>query len=450
MTAALGRPCVRVRGYEIAGYAGPAPLDETALRSQTVKVEPAPQLADDFEPAGVPLDNVLDDREPQPGAAQLARAAAVDAVEVLGQARRCSSGAMPSPLSYVTSTQPHGAARAPRVRPGSPLRRSSGHLAVASARILSRCRAGSGRSAPVRRGRPAPGQIAAGSARVMREGVRRRRACDLRHFLGVRRAGCDPALGRRRGARRARSVTGTMRSSTSRVMRPACSRMILEEPLGGPRRRRGPGRASVSMKPTRRGERRLELVRDIGDEVRSASARGACARFRPAASGSPRRRRASGRRSVHRRAARRWRAARAPPAPTIRTRRCGPPLRPGPHRRREQRRVAQCPGQVARLRVGPEELGSGGVGAHDARWRSIRIKGSGTADMIASAAASRASRRPACSRQARSRRCIAGRIDRVAGLSRPSLSVVAAGSGPNAAATCRAATASRRLAVEAQ
>src|SRR5262245_7110097 len=45
-------------------------------------------LAVDGERAAVAVDDVLDDREPEPGAAECARAPGVDAVEALGEARQ--------------------------------------------------------------------------------------------------------------------------------------------------------------------------------------------------------------------------------------------------------------------------------------------------------------------------------------------------------------------------
>ena len=49
-------------------------------------------LARDVELAAVTLHDVLDDRQPEPGAAGLARAAAVDAIEALGQPREMLAG----------------------------------------------------------------------------------------------------------------------------------------------------------------------------------------------------------------------------------------------------------------------------------------------------------------------------------------------------------------------
>ena len=59
-----------------------------AGRRKTVKTEPSPDSAVDFEKAAVAVDDVLDDREAEPGAAHLARARGVDPVKALGQPRQ--------------------------------------------------------------------------------------------------------------------------------------------------------------------------------------------------------------------------------------------------------------------------------------------------------------------------------------------------------------------------
>ena len=46
-----------------------------------------PLFAGDFELRAVPLQGVLDDREPEPGASQLARTARVDTIKALGESR---------------------------------------------------------------------------------------------------------------------------------------------------------------------------------------------------------------------------------------------------------------------------------------------------------------------------------------------------------------------------
>ena len=230
------------------------------------------------------------------------------------------------------------------------------------------------------------------------------------------------------------------RSSTSRVMRPACSRMMpRKRSRASASSRAGP--SSVSINPTRRRQRRLQLVPGIGDEIGAHLLAALQAPSHRAGSGSRPRRRAPGRRSVHRRAGRR--CARS-------TRSTGTEMTNSTLRDPSPASTASAAASSAGLRSAPAKSRGSAMDPMNSaaaalartmrRWRSIRISGSGTADMTASAAASRASARPACSRQARSRRCIAGRIDRAAGLRRPSWSVVAAGSGPSAAATCRAAT----------
>ena len=74
-------------------------FDDSSLRavagaacSHTVKIEPIADRAGDLEPAAMAVEDVLDDREAEPGAAQFARAGGVDAVEALGQARQVLAG----------------------------------------------------------------------------------------------------------------------------------------------------------------------------------------------------------------------------------------------------------------------------------------------------------------------------------------------------------------------
>src|SRR5258706_54314 len=47
-----------------------------------------PQLAGNVEPPAVAIDDVLDDREAQPGSAHRPRAGGIDAIEPLGQPRQ--------------------------------------------------------------------------------------------------------------------------------------------------------------------------------------------------------------------------------------------------------------------------------------------------------------------------------------------------------------------------
>ena len=73
---------------------------------------PWPQRALDVELAAVGLHDVLDDGEAEAGAAELARARLVDAVEALGEPRQVARG-MPTPVSSIaTSTIARGVHRA--------------------------------------------------------------------------------------------------------------------------------------------------------------------------------------------------------------------------------------------------------------------------------------------------------------------------------------------------
>ena len=52
------------------------PKSTSSAGKYTVKVLPSPGIDFDVEAAAVPVHDVLDDREPEPGAAQIARARA--------------------------------------------------------------------------------------------------------------------------------------------------------------------------------------------------------------------------------------------------------------------------------------------------------------------------------------------------------------------------------------
>ena len=68
----------------------------TRRREHESERRPFSGLAGDVEFATVALDHVLNDRQAEAGAARLARAAAIDAVETLGQAREMFACDAPS------------------------------------------------------------------------------------------------------------------------------------------------------------------------------------------------------------------------------------------------------------------------------------------------------------------------------------------------------------------
>ena len=82
-----------------------------------MKIEPWPELALDVEPAAMAVDDVLDDGEAEPGAAQLARAGGIDAVEALGQARQMLAR---DAVAVVAHRDGDAAARSPAARGDRP------------------------------------------------------------------------------------------------------------------------------------------------------------------------------------------------------------------------------------------------------------------------------------------------------------------------------------------
>jgi hypothetical protein len=94
----------------------PAAARTREAGSTSVKLEPCPSRAVDQQLAAVALHHMLDDGQAQAGAAGVARTAAVDPVEALGQARQVL-GAMPGRCRARRSRPALRAARASAPRP---------------------------------------------------------------------------------------------------------------------------------------------------------------------------------------------------------------------------------------------------------------------------------------------------------------------------------------------
>src|ERR1700733_11062430 len=81
-----------------------------------------PDRARNFEPPAMPVEDVLDDGQAQPGAAQLPRSGVVDAIETFGQARQMlawdalsliAHGDPRKPAAGTIRRNPHRALRLP-------------------------------------------------------------------------------------------------------------------------------------------------------------------------------------------------------------------------------------------------------------------------------------------------------------------------------------------------
>src|SRR5215469_1146221 len=81
----------RFRDKDLASRSG-VPLVRGVCAQPHGKGRTGPQRARNFKPAAVAIEDVLDDREPETGAAELPRAGGVDAVEAFGQPRQMFAG----------------------------------------------------------------------------------------------------------------------------------------------------------------------------------------------------------------------------------------------------------------------------------------------------------------------------------------------------------------------
>ena len=229
------RPAARTRG------AGKHEPEDRALA----------RLAVDVELAAVALHDVLDDRQPEPGAAGLARAAAVDAIEALGQARQvlardaraaCRATANSPPPSPSTRQRDVDPAAVGRVADGVVDEVARSRSAARSARRRSRRRrrprtsaCAARPTAPARRPRPAP---AAAPASTQRSAGGPRAALELRQRQQI-------------ADQRLHALVCCAISASTRLRSTSVSGRFVQR-LDEARQHR---------------QRRADLVRDVGDEV---------------------------------------------------------------------------------------------------------------------------------------------------------------------------------------
>ena len=108
-----------------------------------MKVEPSPSLLSIDQLAAMAVDDVLDDRQPQPRAAHRARPPAIHPVETLGQPRQMLGG---DAVPIIADRERHAPARAGQRPPGATtavLTRtvppSRPYLTAFSSRLCSTC-----------------------------------------------------------------------------------------------------------------------------------------------------------------------------------------------------------------------------------------------------------------------------------------------------------------------